>query len=449
MDRAASKLQTLNNRFNLLSKQTRRSMPATSRSSPKSSQATYAEIQKYQAVGKASREVYEALCRACNKHTEHLAHFRVEVEKCVCKDDSFTEVKFNMAFAHQNLSSATLRSKPIWFLVDTTIDKRVGGVTIAQSSIKTKADGECYTLKRQACQSTMVSRNKVKKRVQFAVLDHEINQQVTPDISLSTELYVDQRKRDFCDHLRRRFRPPLETDACVVLEKTQECRHVVSPSAFTTCSETREAVSLDQLIKTEASTGPMPGLISIIPLHERVRLARILTVAVLQLHNTPWIGQCWSCNDVLFFDAPKKYSMTSLPDLSAPHLNALISERRLQKSVSTPTIARNPLLFSLCAVLIELAFASSLEHLQQPCDLESGKSHGNFFTASRLVKEMSSPMGARYNGVIEQLLVECISSNAQDLLDPRVQKKLHDHIVCPLEDLERGLRSLYIGEKIE
>ena len=296
----------------------------------------------------------------------------------------------------------------------------------------------------------MVSKDKVKKRVQFAAIDHDTSQQLTPDIAMSTELYVDQRKRDFCDHLRRRFRPPLETDARVILEKTQECRHVVSPSAFTTCSETREAVSLNQLIRTEeASTGPMPGLISIIPLHERVRLARILTVAVLQLHNTPWIGQCWSCNDILFSDAPKKYSITSLPDLSAPHFKAMISERRLQQPASTPTIARNPLLFSLCAVLIELAFASSLEHLQQPCDLESSESHGNFFTASRLAKEMSSLMGARYNGVIEQLLVECISSNAQDLLDPRVQGKLHDDVVCPLEDLERGLRNLYIGEKIE
>lgn len=351
-----------------------------------------------------------------------------------------------MAFTHQNLSNAALRSKPIWFLVDATIDERV---TIAQNSTETKANGECYILKRQACQSIAVSRNEVKRRVRFNARDHEINQQLTPDIALSTDLYVDQRKRDFCDHLRRRFRPPLETDACVVLERTQQCRHVVLPSAFTMCSETREAVSLDQLIQTEAPTGPMPGLISAIPLHERVRLAKMLAVTVLQLHNTPWIGQVWSCNDILFFDAPKKYSLTTLPDLSAPHLNAKISERCLQQSASTPTIARNALLFSLCAVLLELAFASSLEHLQQPCDLGSGESHGNFFTASRLAKEMSSPMGARYNGVVEQLLVECISSNAEDLCDSRAQKKLHEDIVCPLEELERGLHNLYIGERTE
>ena len=63
-------------------------------------------LARTQAVGKPSREINEALCRACNKHTEHLAHFRVEVEKCVCRDDYFTEVKFNMAFTHHNFSNA-------------------------------------------------------------------------------------------------------------------------------------------------------------------------------------------------------------------------------------------------------------------------------------------------------------------------------------------------------
>ena len=350
-------------------------MTITTRSSPKSLQATGAEIQRYQAIGKASRRVYEALCRACNKHTEHLAHFRVEVEKCVCKDDFSTEVKFSMAFTHQGLSDATLGTKPIWFLVDTTIDERA---TIAKSSIEAEAYGECYTLNRQACLSTAVAGNETKERFLLSALDHEINQQLTPDIASGTTSYVEQRRGDFCDQLRRCFCPPLKTDACVVLEGTQQCRHVVLPSAFTMCSETREAVSLDQLIRTKAPTGPTPGLFSGIPIHERVRLAKILAVTILQLHNTPWIGQVWSCNDILFFDGPKKASLTMWPDLSAPHLNAKISERRLQQSAPAPAIARNPLLFSLCAVLLELAFASSLEYLQQPCDLESGEDNGFF-----------------------------------------------------------------------
>ena len=351
-----------------------------------------------------------------------------------------------MAFTHQNLSDAALKSRPIWFLVDTTIDERF---KIARSSTETKAYGECYTLKRQACQSTAVTGKKVKKRVRFDALDHDSNHELTSDIGSSTSSSFNQRKRDFCDHLRRRFCPPLDIDAYVELERTQQYRHVVLPSAFTMRSEIRDATSLGQLIQTKATTGPLPGLISVIPVHERVRLAKILAITVLQLHNTPWIAQIWSCDDIVFFDAPKKYSLTSLPDLSAPHFNAKISERHLQQSATIPTIPRNPLLFSLCVVLLELAFSSSLEHLQQPCDLGSGESHENFFTASRLAKEMSSPMGARYNRVVEQLLVECISSNVKDLRESRVQKKLHEDIVCPLEELERGLHSLYIGERIE
>ena len=58
-------------------------------------------------------------------------------------------------------------------------------------------------------------------------------------------------------------------------------------------------------------------------------------------------------------------------------------------------------------------------------------------------------MGASYNGVIEHLRVECISSKVEDLRDTRVQKKLYDSIVCPLEELERGLHKLLNGERAE
>ena len=68
---------------------------------PKFIRGSRNDVRKYQTIRKASRQVYEALCKACNKHTEHVAHFRVEVEHFGNDGQSAPQVKFSMAFTHE------------------------------------------------------------------------------------------------------------------------------------------------------------------------------------------------------------------------------------------------------------------------------------------------------------------------------------------------------------
>lgn len=75
------------------------------------------EVQTYRTIGKASSQVYEALGKACTKHTEHLAHFNLKVEHEPCQGAIIPELKFNMAFTHLTLAGLK-QLEPIWFVVD-------------------------------------------------------------------------------------------------------------------------------------------------------------------------------------------------------------------------------------------------------------------------------------------------------------------------------------------
>ncbi|KAL8815382.1 MAG: hypothetical protein Q9191_008467 [Dirinaria sp. TL-2023a] len=91
-------------------------------------------------------------------------------------------------------------------------------------------------------------------------------------------------------------------------------------------------------------------------------------------------------------------------------------------------MARNPILFGLGVVLLELAHAKSLESLKLPSDAENGQLHGDFFTARRLAKSKRNVMGATYNDIVEQL-VECVFPCGSDLNDPKLQAIFYEDVI--------------------
>ena len=436
-----SKLESLNNSLVLLSNQTKRSILSNEKAAERRSDVARTKIQRYQAVGKVSRQVYKALSRACSKHKEHLAHCGVEVEHVDFKGDLFAQVKFSMAFTHQTLDSVAAHSEPIWFLVDSVIDERVSE---ASKSAENSLQAGGLSLKREgSCSSKQAMKR--KKRVRFDPSETALIPSPISSTIINTEPLDRSTRHDFCDYLRQRFCPPLRKDACVVLEHTGQCKHFVLPSTLTGCAESRQALSLGQLIRPEVPVDAMRGIVNSIPIHARIKLAKVLAVTVLQYHDTPWLSQLWTSEDIYFFEARKNKSVRSLPDISAPHLNAKVTEQEMRRSSTIRTIARNPFLFSPGAVMIELAYGASLDQLQQPCDLENGSSHRRFSTARRLAKQANSPMGARYNDIVEQL-IECVFPRGDNLNENQVQWKLYEDVVCPLENLEQDFEKLYLGK---
>ena len=402
------------------------------------------DVRKYQTIRKASQQVYEALGKACNKHTEHVAHFRVEVEQFVSDGQNAPQVKFSMAFTHMTLAGSTGSGDPIWFLVESSLGD---GTSMPSNEKGPTLDEIGKTLKRRFDGAGSQAPRKIKKCVRFqapvSALVQSFPITIAPDAFTSKNCV----KRDFCDDLRRCFREPRKANVCVgVLENTDKCKHFVYPSAITPCSGSRKATSLGQLIRSASR----PGLVGGIPVHERLGLAKNLAIAVLQYHSTPWLRLSWRSEDILFFGASETTQTQEISKLSAPHLNAKIKGPDEQPSrasrIPQRTIARNQVLFSLGVVLLEIAYAASLDSLKQDSDLTNGQDdqYTDFFTARRLAKSKQSVMGITYHKIVEQL-VECVFPCGDDLNNDQLQAAFHHDIICPLAELEEGFRKFHLG----
>ena len=444
LDRNIAALRTHNDDLRVLSSQTRTRAASATDVQSKVYRNSGSDIQKYQTIRKASQQVYEALGKACNKHTEHIAHFRVEVEQFVSEGQNAPQVKFSMAFTHMTLAGSTGSGDPIWFLVESSS----GDETSTPSDGKGPTLDELgKTLKRQFDGASSQITRSIKKHVRFQEPLPALVQSLPVMIASDAFTSKNCMKRDFCDDLRRCFRQPRNANVCVgVLENTDKCKHFVYPSPITPCSQSRKAISLGQLIRSASR----PGLVGGIPVHERLGLAKNLAIAVLQYHSTPWLRLSWRSEDILFFSTNEITQMQEISNLSAPHLNAKVKGPDAQPSYASTipqrTLARNQVLFSLGVVLLEIAYAASIESLKQESDLKNDQEdqYTAFFTARRLAKCKHSVMGITYHNIVEQL-VECVFPCGDDLNNDQLQAAFHNDIICPLAELEEGFRKFHLA----
>ena len=82
----------------------------------------------------------------------------------------------------------------------------------------------------------------------------------------------------------------------------------------------------------------------------------------------------------------------------------------------------------------------------RPLDHMKGKEnpYTQFFTARRLAKSDYSNLGPRYHKIVERLLW-CDFACGYDLGSRQLQAAFHNEVISPLEQLEQGLRELYLG----
>ena len=400
------------------------------------------EMEKYRVIGQASQQLYEALGRACTKHTEHQAHFCVEVEQAIIDGNRGAQVKFNIAFTHVSLAESADQGELTWFVVDSVTGD---ALTVGHVEKPSNIDFELEkSLKRQILDPPFQPANS-RKRVRFQSPEPQRTLMPALPAVPTDSLCSDYARKDFCDLIKRRLRQPSQQSKCVaVLENTERSKNFVYSAADVTCSERRRAVSLERLITKMNEQGASGRL----PLYERLRLAKTLAVAVLQFHSTPWLRTCWRSEDVYFF-REEVIILQERPILSSPHVNVRFRDPDgpLSQSSTFPshTLARNPLLFSLGVVLLEIAYSSTLESLQQPNDLNDSQKnlYTEFFMARRLASSGRSDMGGSYHKIVERL-VECDFGCGNDLSDRQLQVALYKDIICPLERLEQKLHDFHL-----
>lgn len=445
MDRTLIDLRESNHDFQILSKQNLRPNSTQSRKPTEAPKEISLEVEKYRIIGQASQQVYEALGRACTKHTEHQAHFCVEVEQAIIDGNRGARVKFSIAFTHMSLAGPSDQGELTWFIVDSvTGDALAVGHSEKQSNIKLELE---RSLKRQIVDPAFQSK-KSRKSVRFQSPEPQCNSALMPALPAvsADSLFGDYMRRDFCDLIKRRLRQPSQKSMCVaVLENTDKSKNFVYSPDNVTCSKQRRAVSLEQLLTRTNEQ----GISGKIPLYERLRLAKTLAIAVLQYHSTPWLRTCWRSEDVYFF-GDEVVALQEPTVLTSPHLNVRVRgpDGQLSRSSTFPphTLARNPLLFGLGVVLLEIAYSSTLESLQRPNDLDSSQRdlYTEFFVARRLAMAGHSDMGGSYHKVVERL-VECDFGCGNDLSDIQLQVALYKDVICPLERLEEKLRDFHLN----
>lgn len=171
-------------------------------------------------MGKASREVYEALGRACTKHTEHLAQFRIDVEYESPNRLVDPQIKFHLAFTHIMLSGTVNPEDPVWFIVDSTQDDNATDKKCQRNAC---LNGLGRSLKRQFEPSSaqMSKRPKGLDAVTTApAMAVSISSPTSFSIAQVQDLHI---RRDFCDYLLRWSRQSSQASPCVGILETTDC----------------------------------------------------------------------------------------------------------------------------------------------------------------------------------------------------------------------------------
>ncbi len=182
---------------------------------------------------------------------------------------------------------------------------------------------------------------------------------------------------------------------------------------------------------------------SVIPVKDKLQLAKILAMSVLRFHSTPWLNDRWSSSDIY---VSKKEISTKESYFSEPCLNVRLSMGMASYKISEPskknprsiTVARNEVIFSLGVVLLEIGFGTPIREMQQAEDSEQGNiEHDYYSTAQRLGRLVSKTLGGRYGKVVRSCLA-CDFGVDNDLQSENLQGAFYFNVV---DELNRCLKA--------
>ena len=436
-------LRDWNGDFGILASQSLRSGAKQQNHHEKESLNIKQEIAKYTTINEFSRQVYQALGRACTKHTEHLTHTCAMVEHTETPGSYSCEVKFHMA-----LAGSTRQRQPIRFVVNSIINEP----SVEENSTSTdQISGISHGHKRRLGTPLDCSERRGKKKVAFRspVIEPEsrrpVNTFVEP-VSMNSRM-----KKDFCDYLRQCQEQSINSSICIgTIESKIGCQHSVFLAALDGGSGSQQAISLSQLI----SALPKGKNIQEFSIPDRIHLAKTLAIAVLQYHASPWLRMSWRSSDVVFLETNAESMLAQTRSaLKTPHFSASVKgpgEKSMNTLPQTDSNeeAPNSLLYSLGIVLLEIAYWKHWECLKQHPRTPHGNGgrYTDMYQVRRLLDSTCSDMGGQYNEIVRRL-IGCEFMCGEDLKMSRLQTAVYRDVIRPLEELEEGFRALHVGRK--
>ena len=193
------------------------------------------------------------------------------------------------------------------------------------------------------------------------------------------------------------------------------------------------------------STLSLQNLISQSPTVERrftradkLRLAVILSSSVLQLHETPWLNETWQKGDIMFIDTIDG-PLYSHPFVAKNfHFTKPSTQLRVYNTTANIHRAiRNPILFALGVLLIELCLSKPMDELKRPEEKTSDGTTNpilDWLAADRLVQEVYVEGGSRYGDAVRHCIRCDFDKREFNLEDDEFQRAVYEGVVSLLED---------------
>jgi hypothetical protein len=466
LEKTLEELRKLNQDFRTLAAETTK-LDDTHQVSPSycSPPRTYKAVQDYRLVRKASAKLHQALERACQMHEEHSAHFRLESQHITIERQGFPLVRFNMAFAHCSTGAPTTL-EPVWIAVDSTFYELSLGFPQkssdnAQEEAEDRMNDLVNTLKSESsttCASSIIPIKAKSVRFDTTASCNNVSTLTTTTTTLITSFLADPSlpdfcvQHDFCKQLQKYGSKTPVNKYIGCFEKSGPYKHLVYFAQPITTSTSRQSFSFTQIIHTMSQSNSHAGKFL---QHERLRLARQLASAVLQFHATPMLKDSWRSDDVVFFGTDAEST-----SLMAPHLNVQVGKSNDKRprvksapenktSFDSHLFVRNPYLFGLGVILIELARQAPLSTFREkrglgPVESSQEINFSDYIIADRVSKSLGSSLGVPYAKVVRKCLGCDFGEGTTDLNDPGLQAVFYRDVVSELERLETAFAALQL-----
>jgi len=254
--------------------------------------------------------------------------------------------------------------------------------------------------------------------------------------------------KDFCDYSRQHLPAPkgmsMSTSPLGSYDSCNSIAYVSTPPS----SLDRQAISLGRLVSSVRTQSYMGRF----PQYQRLDLAEILALAVLQYHASSWLKRSWRSEDIHFSCIDENGPKREPRRFESPHLNVRVSgpNAPVSRALAFPPHKvryRVTVFFSLGVVLLEIAYCATLEILQRSTDLDNGEEdrYTEFFLGRWLAKSECSGIGVEYDKIVERL-VECDFGCGCDLDKAPLQVAFYDTVIYPLERLEKTLHDFHLGK---
>lgn len=251
--------------------------------------------------------------------------------------------------------------------------------------------------------------------------------------SNSTSLPDLQKIPDLCTHLLGQSPHPGLPTSAGLLQKSETDELVLYADGDRT-------IKRDGLKSLEDALNAAKSDPEGIPYPEKLTLAKLLALAVLRFHSTPWLNSEWGSRDIVF------YGITDFSEdsLNGPFLRSMVASTsgNTDQTIVTPNVAsqttisrqrspiRNRTLYNLGVMLVELAYNRPLQDLQKPED-DQGDPYTSYWTATRMGDRVGRKLGPVYADAVNICLYGGFGPSS-DLNDAKVQARFFDEVIRKL-----------------